>query len=69
MLPEISIELGKICKQQLMCAVYVGSTFIQEALRKARELTDAAYAWTNERSVTEETVQYKWAWVKVVKHE
>lgn len=35
-----------------MCAVYVGSTFIQEALRKARELTDAAYARTNERSVT-----------------
>ncbi|TSK13447.1 Eosinophil peroxidase [Bagarius yarrelli] len=29
--------------------VYVGSTFIQEALRRARELTDAAYARTNER--------------------
>ncbi|XP_062859634.1 eosinophil peroxidase [Trichomycterus rosablanca] len=29
--------------------VYVGSTFIQEALRRARELTDAAYAHTSER--------------------
>ncbi|KAM9495180.1 eosinophil peroxidase [Clarias gariepinus] len=32
-----------------MCAVYVGSLFIQEALRKARELTNAAYARTNGR--------------------
>lgn len=43
-----------------MCAVYVGSTFIQEALKRARELTDAAYARTNERSVTEERL-----WVKL----
>ncbi|TRY95993.1 hypothetical protein DNTS_002156 [Danionella cerebrum] len=29
--------------------VYLGSGFLQEALRRARELTDAAYAQTNER--------------------
>lgn len=29
--------------------VYLGSSFIQEALRRARELTDAAYDHTNER--------------------
>ncbi|XP_016358440.1 eosinophil peroxidase-like [Sinocyclocheilus anshuiensis] len=32
--------------------VYLGSSFIQEALRRARELTDAAYAHTNERVKT-----------------
>ncbi|KAG9280810.1 hypothetical protein AMEX_G3563 [Astyanax mexicanus] len=32
--------------------VSVGSSFIQEALRRARELTDAAYAHTSERVKT-----------------
>ncbi|XP_026057745.1 eosinophil peroxidase [Carassius auratus] len=40
--------------------VYLGSSFIQEALRRARELTDAAYAHTNDRvktSVSEGSVR------------
>ena len=29
--------------------VYLGSTFVKEALQRAMELTDAAYARTSER--------------------
>lgn len=57
----LSKLIGRFCSD-MFCAVfpaYLGSSFIQEALHRARELTDAAYAHTSERWDVKNTPERK----------